>query len=64
MLMMRIVSRISYHSRLCKAFANNSLANIKLLKSRVQKIGKSGELLVRLLGPLSNIALLLIGNVF
>ena len=32
-------------SRLCKAFANNSLANIKLSKFQLHKTGQSGEFL-------------------
>ena len=39
-------------SKLCKAFANNSSANIKLSKTRLHKIGQSGRYLGRLLGPL------------
>ena len=39
-------------SRLCKAFANNSPANIKLSKTQLHKIQQSGEFLGRLLGPL------------
>ena len=30
-------------SRLCKAFANNSSANIKLLKTQLHNIGQSGD---------------------
>ena len=44
-------------SNLCKAFANNSSANIKLSKSHFHKIGQSGEFSGRLLG------IPLIGNV-
>ena len=50
-------------SKLCKAFANNSSANIKLSKTQVHKIGQSGGFLGRLLGPLLKIGLPLIGNV-
>ena len=39
-------------SKLCKAFANNSSANIKLLKSQLHKIGQSEGFLGKLLGPL------------
>ena len=39
-------------SRLCKAFANNSSANIKLSKTLLYKIGKSGGVLGSLSGPL------------
>ena len=39
-------------SRLRKAFANGSSANIKLSKTHWHKIGPSGRLLGRLLGPL------------
>ena len=35
-----------------KAFSNNSSANIKLSKTQLHKIGKSGRFLGRLLGPL------------
>ena len=31
--------------KLCKAFANNSTANIKLLKTQLHKIGQSGGFL-------------------
>ena len=47
----------------CKAFANNSWANIKLLKPQLHKIGQSGGFLGRLLGPLLKTGLPLIGNV-
>ena len=49
-------------SRLCKAFANGSSANIKLLKTH--KIGQSEGVLGRLLGPLLKTGLALIRNVF
>ena len=39
-------------SKLHKAFANISLANIKLSKTQLHKIGQSGGFLDRLLGPL------------
>ena len=39
-------------SRLSKAFANGSSANIKVSKTQLHKIGQSGGLLSRLLGPL------------
>ena len=39
-------------SRLRKAFANGSSANIKLSKTQLHKIGQSGGFLGRLLGPL------------
>ena len=50
-------------SRLCKAFANNSSANIKLSRTQLHKIGHSGRFLGRLLGPLLKTGLPLIGNV-
>ena len=50
-------------SRLHKAFANSSSANIKLSKTQLRKIGQSGGFLGRLLGPLLKIGLSLIGNV-
>ena len=43
----------------CKAFANKSSANIKLSKTQLHKIGKSG----RFLGSLPKTGLLLTGNV-
>ena len=39
-------------SRLCKAFPNNSSANIKLSETQLFKIGQSGGFLGKLLGPL------------
>ena len=39
-------------SRLRKAFANNSSANIKLSKTQLSKIGQSRRFLGRILGPL------------
>ena len=50
-------------SNLCKAIANNSSANIKLLKTQLHKIGKSGGFIGRLLGPLLKTDLPLIGIV-
>ena len=39
-------------SELCKAFANNSSANIKLPKFQLPKMGQSRGFLSKLLGPL------------
>ena len=50
-------------SKLCKAFANDLSANIKLSKTQLHKIGQSAEFLGRLLGPLLKTGLPLIGNV-
>ena len=50
-------------SRLCKAFINNSSANIKLPKTQLHKVGQSGGFLDRLLGPLLNTGLPFIGRV-
>ena len=50
-------------SRLCKAFGNNSSANIKLSKTQLHKIGESGRFLGRLLGPLLKTGLPLMKNV-
>ena len=50
-------------SRLRKAFANNSSANIKLSKTQLYKIGQSGGFLGILLGPFLKIVLPLIVNV-
>ena len=50
-------------SRLSKAFANDSSANIKFSKSQVHKIGQSGGSLGRHSGPLIKTELPLIGYV-
>ena len=50
-------------SRLCKAFANNYLANIRLSKTPLRKIVQSEGFLERLLGPLLKTGFPLIGNV-
>ena len=50
-------------SRLHKAFANSSSANIKLSKTQLHKIGQSGGFLGRLLGPLLKTGLPLMKNV-
>ena len=50
-------------SRLCKAFENGSLANMKLSKTQLHKIAQSGGFLGRLLGPLLKTRFPLIGNV-
>ena len=49
--------------RLCKAFPNNSSANIRLSKTQLHKIGQSGGFLDRLLGPSLKNGLPLIKNV-
>ena len=41
-------------SRLCKAFANGSSANLKLSKTQLHKIGQSRGFLGRRLEPLLN----------
>ena len=50
-------------SNLCKAFANNLSANIKLSKTQLSKMIQSGGFLGRLLGPLLKNGLPLISNV-
>ena len=50
-------------SKLCKAFANNSSANIKLSKTQLHKIGQSGGFFGRLLVPLLKIGLSLMKNI-
>ena len=49
-------------SKLCKAFSNNSSANIKLSKTKLHKIEQLGGFLVRLLGPLMKTGLTLNRN--
>ena len=39
-------------SKLCKTFVNNSSANSELSNTQLDKVGQSGGLLGRLLGPL------------
>ena len=51
-------------SKLRKAFANGSSANIKLSKSQLHKIGQSGVFLGWLLGPLLKNELPLMKNAF
>ena len=50
-------------SKIRKAFANSSSANIKLSKTQLHKIGQSGGFFGRLLEPLLKTGLPLIGNV-
>ena len=50
-------------SKLRKAFANSSSANIKLLKTQLHRIGQSRGFLGGLLGPLLKTGLPLIGNI-
>ena len=49
--------------RLWKAFANSSLANVKLLKTQIHKTGQSGGFLGRLLEPLLKTGFPLMKNV-
>ena len=49
--------------RLRKAFANTSSANIKLSKTQLHKIGKSGRFLGRISRPLLKTRYPLIGNI-
>ena len=50
-------------SKLPKALANNYLANAKLSKTQLHKIGQLGGFLGKLLGPLLKLGLALIWNV-
>ena len=50
-------------ANLCKSFANNLSANIKLSKTQLSKIVQSGEFLGRLIGPLVQAGLPLMKNV-
>ena len=50
-------------TNLRKAFANNLLTDIKLLKTQISKMIQSGDFLGRLLGPLLKTGLRLIKNV-
>ena len=50
-------------SRLCKTFANNSLANIKSSKTQLHKMGQSGEIFGRFQRPLRKINFPLMKNV-
>ena len=51
-------------SKICKAFANGSSANIKFSKMQLSKIVQSRGFLCRLLGPLLKTGLPLKGNLF
>ena len=64
-LIVKIISCITYTqvSKLGKAFANNSSANIKLSKTQLHKIGQSGWFLGSLLGTLIKYGSSLIENV-
>ena len=50
-------------SKICKAFANGSSANIKFSKNQLHKTGESGRFLGRFLGLLLKTGLPLIRNV-
>ena len=50
-------------SSLHKAFANNSLINVNLSKTRPSKIMQSGGFLNRILGPLLKVGLPLMKNI-
>ena len=50
-------------ANLCKAFANNSSTDIKLLKTELSKMIQSGGFLTRFLGPLLKTGLLLLKKV-
>ena len=50
-------------SRLCKTFANNSSANIKLSKTLIHKKWQSGGFLSTFLGPLLKTSLPLMKNI-
>ena len=50
-------------SSICKAFSNNSLADIKISKTRLSKMIESGGFLGKLLGPLLKTGLPLMTNV-
>ena len=61
--MLSVILIILQVSRLSKAFANDSSANIKFSKSQLHEIGQSGGSLGRHLGPLIKTELPLIGYV-
>ena len=50
-------------ANICKAFANNSSIDVKLLKTQLSKMLQSGGFLGRLLSPLLKTGLPLISNV-
>ena len=63
---MKLIFLINYFpqfSNLCKAFANDSSADIKLSKTQLSKMIQSGGFLGRLLGPLLKTGLPLIKDV-
>ena len=58
-----MISTNTQVSKLCKALENGSLANTKLSKTQLHKIGQSGGFLGKPLGPLLKTGLSLIANV-
>ena len=62
-ILMKLLLTNAQASRLRKAFANGSSGNIKLSKTKLQKIGQALGFLARLSGPLLKYGLPLIGNV-
>ena len=62
--MQTIIKQYILVSKIRKAFANGLSANIKLSKTELHKILKSGEFLGGILGQLLKIGVHLIGNVF
>ena len=58
----KLILAYTQASRLRKAFANNSTAKLKLSKTQLQKIRKSGEFVGRLSRPLIKTGLPLIGK--
>ena len=50
-------------SKLCKNFANNSSANIKLSKTQLSKIAQLGGFLGRLIGSLLKVEIPLMKNI-
>ena len=58
-----VIIKLFLVSKLRKALANNSSANINFPKTQLSKIIQSEGFLGRFLGPLLKIGLLLMGNV-
>ena len=58
-----VIIKLLLVSKLRKALANNSSANINFPKTQLSKIIQSEGFLGRFLGPLLKIGLLLMGNV-
>ena len=59
----KLLSTNTQVSNLCKTFANNPSAKIKLSKNQLHEIGQPGGFLIRILGPIVRTGLSLMKSV-